>query len=121
MMRHDQGVVAVVDDDPAVLDSLKFLIQIAGYNVAIYPSGPAFFEDRVSQPACIILDHHMPHMTGLELAARLRAEDRHIPILLITGAASAAIIARAAELGVEKVLDKPPSEADLLSFIEAHN
>jgi CheY-like chemotaxis protein len=53
--------------------------------------------------ACLILDHHIPNMTGLELARRLRADGAVVPILLITGSPSPTI---AAELGIE-VLDKP--------------
>jgi FixJ family two-component response regulator len=120
-MANVHGAVAVVDDDPAVLNSLKFLLELTGHRVDAYASALAFLEDYVSRPACMILDQHMAQMTGLELVAHLRTEGRHIPILLITGAASPTIIARAAELGVEKVLDKPPSEDELLSFIEAYS
>jgi len=114
-------VVAVVDDDPAVLDSLKFLLEVAGHSVAIYDSAAAFLAERATTPSCLILDHHMPQMTGLELAARLRAAGAAIPILLITGSSSPAIVSRAVELGIEKVLEKPPGEDDLLSFANAHH
>jgi CheY-like chemotaxis protein len=59
----------------------------------------------------------MPEMTGLELAERLRADGSSIPILLVTGSPSPVIVARAAELGINRVLDKPPTEEDLLDFI----
>ena len=59
----------------------------------------------------------MPHMTGLELVARLRVDGAGISILLITGSPSPAIRARAAELGIARVLEKPPSDADPLDFI----
>ncbi len=62
----------------------------------------------------------MPGMTGLELAARLHTYGSAIPVLLITGSPSPAIAARAARLGIEKVLEKPPDEDDLLSFVDAH-
>ena len=62
----------------------------------------------------------MPEMTGLELAQRLREEGTRIPMLLITGLPSPTIAARAAQLGVEGVLEKPPSERDLLNFVNAH-
>jgi len=114
------GTVAVVDDDPAVLDSLKFLIELAGHPVSTYASAAAFLNDSGSRPACLILDHHMPQMTGLELAARLRGAGAAIPVLLITGSPSPVIRARATELGVEKVLEKPPGEEELLSFVRAY-
>ena len=112
-------VVAVIDDDAAVLDSLKFLLETAGYSVAAYDSATSFLDDRLSRPACLIVDQHMPMMTGLELIARLRQEAAEVPVLLITGAPTSAIAARANELGVE-MLEKPPAEDDVLSFIDAH-
>ena len=60
----------------------------------------------------------MPEMTGLELAERIRADGAGIPILLITGAPSPAIVTRAAEVGINRVLEKPATEEDLLDFID---
>lgn len=120
MVQHRAGAVAVVDDDAAVLDSLRFLLEVAGHTVATYESAAAFLADRMTKHACLILDHHMPEMTGLELAARLRAARTAIPVLLITGASSPAIASRAGELGIELVLEKPPNEDDLLGFVNAH-
>ncbi len=65
----------------------------------------------------MIADHHMPHMTGLELVERLHANGIGIPVLLVTGALSPAVVARADELGVERVLEKPADEQALLDFI----
>jgi two-component system response regulator FixJ len=136
-MTHDTaGVVAVVDDDHAVLDSLKFLLEVVGYKVVTYASAQAFLNDYpnaegadgvrsdvdggIGEPACLIIDHHMPGMTGLALAQKLRDDKIDIPILLITGAPSPAIVIRAAELGIERVLEKPPDESDLLEFVNKH-
>lgn len=120
MVGNHGNAIAVVDDDPAVVDSLKFLLETVGYSVVTYASAGAFLADDVVTPACLILDHHMPQMTGLELVARLRSAGASIPILLITGSPSPAIVARAAQLGIEKVLEKPPGEHDLLDFVNAH-
>jgi two-component system response regulator FixJ len=111
-------IVAVVDDDIDVLDSLKFLLETAGYAVSAYPSATAFLDDR-TRPACLIVDQHMPGMTGLELIARLRRDAAEVPALLITAAPGPPIAARASELGVT-VLEKPPAEQDLLAFIDAY-
>ena len=111
------GAIAVVDDDPAVLDSLRFLLEVAGYRVTTYGSAIAYLAYDAEPHACLILDHHMPQMTGLELVARLRVWGRGLPVLLITGSPSPAIVARAAELGVQRVLEKPPLGDDLLSFV----
>jgi two-component system, LuxR family, response regulator FixJ len=118
--NHDR-VVAVIDDDAAVLDSLKFLLEIRGHAVAAYASAAAFLNDHTMDPACLILDHRMPQMTGLELAARLRAAGRSIPILLLSAQLSSAIIAQADKLGIEKVLSKPAAKDELLRFIDSHH
>ena len=120
MMDNHHGAVAIVDDDQAVRDSLKFLLEVAGHTVGTYASAVAFLEDRAVQPCCMILDQHMPQLTGLDLAARLRTDGIGIPILLISGALSPGIVARAAELGIEKVLGKPPTEDELLGFVNAY-
>ncbi len=119
MADNRLNVVAVIDDDLAVLDALKFLLEIAGHKVVTYSSAAAFLKDRTARPACLILDQHMPHMTGLELAAHLRDEGVDIPVLLFTAQPSPAVTARAAQLGIERVLSKPPDEDDLLSFVNA--
>jgi two-component system response regulator FixJ len=121
MIDNHICTVAVVDDDPAVLDSLRFLLEAAGHRVATYPSAVAFLADCVTPPACLILDQHMPQMTGLELAAELRAAGRPTHILLITALAAPAVVARAARLGIEKVLEKPLQEDDLLGFVNAYH
>jgi FixJ family two-component response regulator len=119
-MKNHSGV-AVVDDDPAVLDSLKFLLEVAGYRVNTYSSATAFLENSAGPLACcLILDQHMPGMTGLELAARLRTQGVSIPILLFSAQLSPAIITRAAEVGIDKVFGKPPPEDELLSFVNTH-
>lgn len=111
--------VAIVDDDHGVLNSLRFMLELAGYPVATYTSALAYLADHQTPPRCLILDHHMPAMTGLDLVAKLKARDEKVPVLLITAAPSPAIVARAAEIGVTRVLEKPPTETELISFVEA--
>ena len=111
--------VAIVDDDHGVLESLRFMLEMAGYPVATYPSALAYLADQQGEPRCLILDHHMPVMTGLDLVTKLQTEHATVPVLLITAAPSPAIVARAAEIGVTRVLEKPPTETELISFVEA--
>lgn len=117
MTSGSECSVAVIDDDAAVLDSLRFLLEIAGYRVVTYSSAAAFLAGDGPWPDCLILDHHMPQMTGLELVARLRADGVRLRIMLITGSSTPAIRARAAELGVAKVVEKPPAEGELMDFV----
>ena len=118
MTEAERRTVAIVDDDHAVRDSLGFLLEVIGCTVELFASAAEFLQANVRDFACLILDHHMPNMTGLELAGRLRADGALIPILLITGSPSPTIIARAAGLGI-KVVDKPPSDEALIDFINA--
>ena len=118
MTGAEQRRVAIVDDDAAVRDSLRFLLEVIGHPVETFASAAEFLKADKQHLACLILDHHMPEMTGLELAERLRADGSGIPILLITGSPSPAIVARAAELGINRVLEKPLTDEDLLDFID---
>ena len=116
MTEVECRTVAVVDDDLAVRDLLRLLLEVLGYTVEIFASAAEFLQANVRHFACLILDHHMPNMTGLELARRLRTDGAVIPILLITGSPLPNIAASAAELGI-KLIDKPPTEEALIDFI----
>ena len=117
MTEAEPRRVAIVDDDPAVLESFRFLLDAMGHIAQTFASAADFLQADVRRPYCLILDHHMPQMTGLELVENLRHSGADIPILLITGSPSPAIVARAAVLGC-KVLEKPPSDDDISAFIE---
>jgi CheY-like chemotaxis protein len=103
MSEAERQPVAVVDDDDAVRDSLRFFVETVGHPVVTFASGREFLAHDGSGLACLILDHHMPEMTGLQLAEQLRAGGSRLPILLVTGMPSPSIVARAAELEVERV------------------
>jgi FixJ family two-component response regulator len=120
MQQDLASAVGVVDDDPAVLDSFRFMLEVAGYRVLTFCSASEFLAHTSDPPCCLILDQRMPDLTGLELVERLRSDGIMLPILLVTACPSPAIVARAAELGIEGVLEKPPDEGDILSFAEAH-
>lgn len=111
--------IAIVDDDDSARSSLGFLLEVAGHAVTTFASAAEFLASEMHHLACVILDHHMPHMTGLTLAERLRDDGIGLPILLITGSLSPDIAARAASLGIERVLEKPVNENDLFDFIDA--
>lgn len=120
-MQNDlPSAVGVIDDDPAVLDSFRFMLEVAGYRVLTFRSALEFLAQTSDRPGCLILDQQMPDLTGLELVERLRSDGIALPILLVTAWPSAAIIARAAELHIEGVLEKPPDEVDILSFAAAY-
>jgi two-component system response regulator FixJ len=115
----DPTIVAVVDDDDAVRDSIQFLLEVAGHPVEVFASAAEFLRAEVGRFACLLLDQQMPHMTGLDLAARLRAGGAAIPIALMTGSATPAIRACAAGLEVDSILEKPLIAEGILAFVRA--
>jgi two-component system, LuxR family, response regulator FixJ len=119
MHNGSHRVVGVVDDDDAVRDSLQFLLETAGFCVATYSSGAQFLnEAKPGNLACLLVDQHMPDLTGLQLVTRLRGQGVALPIALITGSPSPDLNRLARELGVASVLEKPLDDNILLDFIE---
>jgi FixJ family two-component response regulator len=119
MADPKRRTVAIVDDDHAVRDALGFLLTVVGHEIEMFASAAEFLKADIQHVACLLLDHHMPHMTGLELAERLRAAGVTIPIMLLTALPSRAIAAHAAKIGIEIVLEKPPNEVAMLGFVAA--
>ena len=112
-------VVAVVDDDDDVRESLRFLLETAGYPVAAYASAEAFIAGLHDQlPSCLVLDQHMPRMTGVQLLGVLRQRDARLPIALLTASPSPALRRMANALGVEQILEKPLADDALLCFVQ---
>ncbi len=120
MAIGDQRIVGIVDDDGGVRASCRFLLEVAGYFVETFESSMEFLKSETRHLACLILDYHMPHMTGLELAEKLRSEGSDIPILLMTASPSPGILARATALGIDRVVEKPFDEDDLIGFVNSH-
>jgi two-component system response regulator FixJ len=118
MAAASRDTVAIVDDDEAVRHSLRLLLEVIGHKVETFASVADFLKAELEKLLCLIVDHHMPGMTGLDLAERLRTDGNTVPIMLTTGLPSRAIYARAAEVGVDEVLEKPLDETLLLAFID---
>jgi len=113
-----QECVAVVDDDDGVRDALRFVLEAAGFAVRSYGSALAFLPEATQcHWRYLVVDQHMPALTGLELVARLRGSGNRVPTLLITGSASPDLFDRAAALGVDAVLEKPLVSGDLLRYL----
>lgn len=117
MVEPERRIVAVVDDDPNVRSSLSFLLEVVGHPVQAFASAAEFLRADIQNIVCLILDHHMPDMTGLHLAERLREGGSIIPIMLITGSLSPDIATHAARLGIHQVLEKPATESELIGFV----
>ena len=111
-MRHGElaaplPLIAVVDDDPAVCNSLKFSLELEGFTVRTYRSGVEFLAaNNFRDCKCFIIDQRMPGMTGMELIAKLRERNVSTPAILIISQANKVLCARAAEARVP-IIDKP--------------
>ena len=120
MMHNGSRRIVVVDDDEAVRDSLAFLLETAGYAVVSFASAlQCLAAMQPAATACLVVDQHMPEMTGLEFLAELRRQGIHLPTLLITGSPTPDLLRRAAALDVREVLSKPLAEGHLLRFVES--
>ncbi len=113
-------LVAVIDDDKAIVDALRFLLQMEGFEVETFLSAAAFLAvlDRVPA-ALVIVDQNMPGMSGLEMTLELRGLGRAVPVIMLTAALDGALQARALAAGVSHVLAKPPSDDELIDLVRA--
>jgi len=121
-MTHNKPatpIVYIVDDEYAVRDSLKLLIETTGYTVIDFESAEAFLDHYNSdQPSCLLLDVRMPSMSGLDLQEELLKRGIDIPIIFISGHADVPDSAKAFRAGAIDFLEKPFNEEVLLSRIE---
>src|SRR6185437_16842487 len=113
-------LVAVVDDDESVRESLPELLAQLGFAVQVFASAEDFLASlAIAQTHCLILDIAMPGMSGPELQDELGRRRLEIPIVFITGQRDEAIRPRMLERGAVDVLAKPFSEAALLQAVNA--
>ena len=111
--------VLLIDDDPAVRNSLKFALQVEGFAVRVYPTGSDLLNDEdMPESGCLVTDYYLPGMDGLDLLARLRERKVSLPAILITTDPSAAVRGRAASAGV-RLVEKPLLSDALFEDIRA--
>lgn len=111
--------VCVVDDDEAVRDSMRILLESLGMEVTDFRSATDFLaQDGETDVGCLLLDLHMPGMTGLELLEHLRDEGTRLPTIIITGRSDPVLRERAIRAGALALLDKPVDGDLLVSSLE---
>ncbi len=110
--------IFVVDDDTAVQDSLRVLLESANHTVKTFGSGLEFLQaDQACSEGCLVLDLDLPVMSGLKVFEELAARNSDMPVILITGRADKATRERCLRNGAVVVLEKPIRDGHLLEAI----
>ena len=113
-------VIAIIDNDESMQDSLQDLIESAGLVARCFGSAEEFLgSDLHRRAACVIADVRMPKMSGLELQARLKEEERDVPIIFIPAYGSARMRIQAMRNGAVEFLAKPFDHQLLLQTVRA--
>ncbi len=113
-------LIAIIDDDEAMRDSLRDLMEAAGLVARCFGSAKEFLASGLHrQAACLISDILMPKMSGLQLQTRLKEEECNIPIIFITAYGDAGIRIQAMREGAVEFLAKPFDHQLLLKTVRA--
>jgi FixJ family two-component response regulator len=117
-MLPGSKTVLVVDDDAAVRASLKFALEVEGFQVKLYDRSRALLADgNLPEQACLVIDYRMADIDGIELLERLRSQNVTLPAILMSARVSNQLRATAHRLGFTAVLEKPLSAAVLIETI----
>jgi two-component system response regulator FixJ len=114
----DAPTVFVVDDDPAVRDALRWLVEPTGWRVETFARARAFLDAYdPARPGCLVLDVRMPGMSGPELQAELAARGITLPIILLSAHGTVPVAVRALKAGALDFVEKPYDARQLLARI----
>jgi two-component system response regulator FixJ len=117
---NDRPTVDIIDDDPAMRDSLAFLLDVNGFKARAHATAAAFLEHiRTSAPDCVVSDIRMPGMSGLDLVRKLKADGVPCPVVAITGHGDIALAVEAMKAGAADFIEKPFDDDALLSAVRS--
>jgi RNA polymerase sigma factor (sigma-70 family) len=115
---NSKPTVFVVDDDQAMRNSLKWLIETIGMDVRTFGSADDFLNNYYpGRAGCLLLDVRMPGMSGLELQAHLARQEIRLPVIIITGHGDVSMAVKAMKSGAVDFIEKPFHDEELLSSI----
>jgi two-component system response regulator FixJ len=109
--------VFVVDDDEAIRDSLRALMEAEGLAVETFASGREFLDAQTGGSGCLLLDVQMPDMDGLELLGALAARGAAPPVIMITGHADVPLAVKAMQAGAMDFIEKPFTDTAILDGV----
>lgn len=111
-------LVAVVEDDDIARSALGRLLQVGGFETALFDSAESFIASRPTRDClCLVLDIHLTGMSGIELQRRLRAEGSRLPIVMVTGSRAEVVRESAERTGCLAFLLKPFSGETILGLL----
>lgn len=117
-LMSDQYTIFIVDDNDAVRDSLKLLLESHGCRVHDHRSTREFLDAfRAGDRQCLILDHHLPDQNGLDFLESEEGSRLGLPVIVVTGGGDEGLKARALRAGATAYFDKPLNDAILVSTI----
>lgn len=100
--------VFIVDDEPAILNSLRVLLQSPNWHIKTFSSAREFLDAYDGRrPACLVLDVRMPEMDGLELQEQLERDEAGLPIIMITGHSDVDVAVKSMKAGAVDFFEKP--------------
>lgn len=119
MVKRNDHVVMVLDDDAAILGGLNRLLTLHGYQVCLYSAADELFAAGMPEvPACLILDNHLGDgMTGLEIHAEMQRIGWDIPTVFLTAHWNVQSVVNAMRAGADGFLTKPFDPAQLLDEV----
>src|SRR5246127_2463789 len=114
-----RGEIFVVDDDPAVRDTLSMVLSAGGYEVICFADGAALLSvARNRTPSAILLDVHIPGKSGLDILKELHGEDYPAPIFMISGQGDITMAVSAIKNGALDFIEKPFRGTDLVTRLD---
>ncbi|MBL8662021.1 MAG: response regulator [Candidatus Odyssella sp.] len=114
----DAARVFVVDDDQSMRESLRFLLEAAGFAVETFASARAFLDaGGAAKSGCLVADVRMPEMNGLALQEKLAADGSRLPVILMTGHADVPMAVSAMRAGAADFIEKPFADEALIASI----
>lgn len=117
-MTTADPLVAVVDDESSVRNALRRLLRLADFEVLLFDCGEAFLESlRTRRPACVLLDVHMPGLSGVDVLRRLRSLRIDIPVVCITASDELELNDVVQRAGATRLLRKPFSSDELIDAV----
>ncbi len=111
--------IAIVDDDPAVADSLKLLLETTGCQVSVFHNGDQFLENNVADmTGCVLLDVRMPGKDGLTVLKEAREKNPKLHFVMMSGHGDIPMAVKALKLGAEDFIEKPFQAQQILDTME---